>query len=613
VETPFSKAFLERFELIRVLGEGACGVVYLARNRFLKTEVAIKALKERQQLEASRFATECAVLASLDHPGIIRVHDAGLDNENVPYLVTEYVNGSTLDLLRKEGPRDISWSLKILADVADALSHAHSKGVVHRDVKPANIFVTSDGRTKLGDFGLARNADAGASMTDSGVILGTPHYISPEAALGKKAIPASDQYAVGIMAYELLSGQRPFDAESAMGVITARLTQSAPSLAECPAAIPPRLVRVVDRMLLRNPPNRFADLAEVAKELREIATNLTARTSGRVPLVVAGEALAIAPSHSGSESGPRSRPAEPGPRGRPAETHVPLRGDSGVSGRPPPRSHTSRKVALVASVPPSRFWQILPLVIIVVGLGAIGLILHQRSVDTPSLVSSPAPEVPAPAADLDGGEVLFSDDFTGSPSKWFGNRRNWDISYGMARRVSPSRPGTVFDEWLIANSRQSSHRWMEYVLTVEMQFDSHEARTLFDVVINLQENGCADLCEFDGSSRKFRHLAGDRSEDGTRRRPKTRETRDMRQISDGWHKIRIEHRPHELAVWFDDDAIGRFESDFATGTVGLGGTSRATYRNFCVRGPGPPESVPSILPASANPAPASPAAAPTGK
>ena len=268
----FSPDFQKRYEIHETLGEGAFGVVFRAENKFLKKSVAIKALKELRDDDVARFSREAQLLAALDHSNILRILDAGVDGE-IPYLVTELIDGDTLGRVIETSPPDVRRSLEIVALVADALTYAHGRGIIHRDVKPANIFILRDGSVKLGDFGLAREmVTASRSLTASGILMGTPHYISPEGAMGEKAGPASDQYALGVMLFEMLAGQRPFRGDSALDVVQLQILAAPPALRELSPQVPEAVAAVVARMLAKRPDERFADVREAMRALTEAAT-----------------------------------------------------------------------------------------------------------------------------------------------------------------------------------------------------------------------------------------------------------------------------------------------------------------------------------------------------
>lgn len=269
----FSEEFLRRYEIVQTLGEGGMGTIYLARHRFLRRDVAIKVLKGFEPAEIARFTREASILAALDHPGILRVLDAGQDGR-VPYIVCEYVAGETLAaLLEREIPM-LRQALSITGAVAKSLAYVHERGIVHRDVKPANIFVNPDGAVKLGDFGIAREVSPGQSVTMTGVIVGSPSFMSPEQVRGDPVGPASDQFSLAVVAYLLVTGELPFGGSTPIERMAARLERP-PAV---PSTVCPGLPPTVDRMLLkalsRDPPDRYSSIEQFQRDIDRIISRL---------------------------------------------------------------------------------------------------------------------------------------------------------------------------------------------------------------------------------------------------------------------------------------------------------------------------------------------------
>jgi len=212
---------------------------------------------------AARFREEAMHTAVLSHLNIATLFDYGED-DGLAYLVMELVRGVTLQqLLNDDGAQPPSRVRSVIGQAALALSVAHEAGIVHRDVKPANIMVTKDGTVKLTDFGIARSADS-AGLTRHGELLGTPHYVSPEQALGEVATPASDIYALGVVAHELLSGRRPFDKGTPVATAIAQVQESPPPL---PEGVPDDLRQVIEACLAKDPADRPSTALEVAEAL----------------------------------------------------------------------------------------------------------------------------------------------------------------------------------------------------------------------------------------------------------------------------------------------------------------------------------------------------------
>ncbi|UMG94169.1 serine/threonine-protein kinase [Nocardioides sp. TF02-7] len=263
-----------RYRLDSRIATGGMGVVWRATDTRLDRPVAVKVLKHEYADDPqfrARFETEARNAAALQHPGIAGVYDYASDPAGTaaPYLVMELVEGQPLSALlaqARESDRRLDPDVvrDLLAQTAEALAVAHAAGIVHRDVKPANLIVTPDRRIKVTDFGIARAGDA-AQITRTGAVMGTPQYLSPEQARGNPATPASDVYSLGVVAFECLAGRRPFEAESAVATALAHLQQPVPDL---PPEVPADLAAVVRRALAKSPEERYADGAAFAAALR---------------------------------------------------------------------------------------------------------------------------------------------------------------------------------------------------------------------------------------------------------------------------------------------------------------------------------------------------------
>ncbi|MBI4871529.1 MAG: SUMF1/EgtB/PvdO family nonheme iron enzyme [Candidatus Riflebacteria bacterium] len=267
IDAPFSPVFQERYRIERKLGEGGMGQVFLATQVALERKVAIKTLLDLDEAAIARFRVEGKLLSKLNHPRIVAVHDAGED-EGVPYLVCEYVEGTTLkSFLSRERPSQTR-AIEVAAAILEGLAVAHSHGIHHRDIKPDNVFLSPDGSVKLGDFGLAGlQTAAGAGLTRTGWVMGTPAYMSPEQAQGLKVDARTDLYSVGIVLYEMLTGQVPFLADTPTGLLYHHVHSAPlPPRAHLPQ-ITPRLNDAVLRALGKDRVERFPDAAGFRQEL----------------------------------------------------------------------------------------------------------------------------------------------------------------------------------------------------------------------------------------------------------------------------------------------------------------------------------------------------------
>ena len=258
-----------RYRLVELLGQGGMATIYRATDAQLGREVAVKVLHPEYGRDpdfVARFKQEAQAAASLSHPNIVGVYDFGTDAVG-PYIVMELVDGEDVaTLLARNGPLPPRQAARLAAEVAHALAAAHARGIVHRDVKPGNVLVSSDGRVKVTDFGIAR-AWSDARLTLPGVTLGSVHYFSPEQALGEQATEASDIYSLGIVLYELLSGRRPWEGDSAAAVAMARISAPPPLVSAVRPNVPPVLEAIDRRALSPDPAARFVSAKAMAEAL----------------------------------------------------------------------------------------------------------------------------------------------------------------------------------------------------------------------------------------------------------------------------------------------------------------------------------------------------------
>ena len=260
-----------RYRLMDRVGEGGMAVVYRAMDELLGRVVAVKMLRDQFTADrefVERFRREAQAAARLSHPHVVQVFDVGQD-QGAHYIVMEFVDGKSLkQVLRERGRLSPEAAVAVALAVAKALAHAHRHGLVHRDIKPHNILITAEGLVKVADFGIARAASA-ASLTDSGTILGSVHYFSPEQARGQTIGAPSDIYSLGIVLYEMLAGQVPFSADTPVAVALRHIHDPVPPLGERLPGIPPALERAVLHALAKAPGERPASADAFAEELRQ--------------------------------------------------------------------------------------------------------------------------------------------------------------------------------------------------------------------------------------------------------------------------------------------------------------------------------------------------------
>ena len=266
---------LKGFYVLRRLGRGAMADVYLAQQLSLGRQVAFKVLNEelaRDPNYVRRFHHEARAAAALVHAGIVQIYEVG-EEQGVHYIAQEYVPGRNLgEVARSSGSLSPQLTLDILRQVTAALCKASSQGIVHRDIKPENIMLAGSGEVKVADFGLARvQGDGGANLTQIGVTMGTPLYMSPEQIEGRELDSRSDIYSLGCTAYHMLSGQPPFTGDTPLSVAVQHLSHPAPALAERSPSVPPQLAQLIERMMAKKPADRFSDPPALLTALHVLA------------------------------------------------------------------------------------------------------------------------------------------------------------------------------------------------------------------------------------------------------------------------------------------------------------------------------------------------------
>ncbi len=262
-----------RYEIIAKIGSGGMSHVYQARDTILNRIVTVKVLRSELAEDKDfvrRFQVEAQAVASLSHPNIVSIYDVGQEN-GLPYLVMEYVEGLTLKrIIQKEGPLSPAETVNLGVQVCAALAHAHEKGIIHRDIKSHNILVTPGGRVKVTDFGLARVLSVpSATVTQSGTVMGSVHYLSPEQARGEETGPKSDLYSLGVVLYETVSGRLPFQGDNPVTVALKHVQGPPPALCKDNPAIPQRLEEIIFKALAKDPAQRFQSAREMQRALSE--------------------------------------------------------------------------------------------------------------------------------------------------------------------------------------------------------------------------------------------------------------------------------------------------------------------------------------------------------
>ncbi|OBK25572.1 Stk1 family PASTA domain-containing Ser/Thr kinase [Mycobacterium asiaticum] len=301
----------DRYELGDILGFGGMSEVHLARDTRLHRDVAVKVLRADLARDPSfylRFRREAQNAAALNHPAIVAVYDTGEAETPagpLPYIVMEYVDGVTLrDIVHNDGPMPPKRAIEVIADACQALNFSHQNGIIHRDVKPANIMISSTNAVKVMDFGIARAiADSGNSVTQTAAVIGTAQYLSPEQARGDSVDARSDVYSLGCVLYEVLTGEPPFTGDSPVAVAYQHVREDPVPPSERHAGISPDLDAVVLKALAKNPENRYQTAAEMRADLVRVHNG----EPPEAPKVLTGAERRSLLSSSG-HGGPRTDP-----------------------------------------------------------------------------------------------------------------------------------------------------------------------------------------------------------------------------------------------------------------------------------------------------------------
>ncbi|MBX7269826.1 serine/threonine protein kinase [Micromonospora sp. Llam7] len=320
-----------RYRLDERIASGGMGDVWRGTDQVLGRTVAVKSLLPALLDEpgfAERFRGEARTMATINHPGVVDVYDFGNDQQ-IAFLVMEYVEGDALSAtLSRVGRLTPARTMALVAQAAEALHAAHVKGIVHRDVKPGNLLVRPNGTLVLTDFGIARS-DLVGQLTAAGSVLGTASYISPEQATGQVASPASDVYALGVVAYQCLAGRRPFEGDNPLDIAMRHVREAPRPL---PSDIPPQVRALVERALAKDPKDRWPSAAALAGVARQLKTALSRQARA------AGPAAPISAAPASPAPGRAQVPAPQPPR-PPVAPHSPAVPYSPAAGHRPPVTH----------------------------------------------------------------------------------------------------------------------------------------------------------------------------------------------------------------------------------------------------------------------------------
>ncbi len=258
-----------RYEILKSIGEGGMANVFLAKDTILDREVAVKVLRGDLAADEKfirRFQREALSVSNLSHPNIVEVYDVG-EEDGEYYIVMEYLNGKTLkQLLKKRESLTITEVIDIMSQITDGIAHAHDAYIIHRDIKPQNIIIEDDGKIKITDFGIAMALNA-TQLTQTNSVMGSVHYLPPEQASGKSATTKSDIYSMGILMYELITGNVPFKGDNAVEIALKQMKEKIPSIRKQNPAIPQSIENIILKATAKNPRNRYESARQMHEDL----------------------------------------------------------------------------------------------------------------------------------------------------------------------------------------------------------------------------------------------------------------------------------------------------------------------------------------------------------
>lgn len=387
-----NKLLAGRYELIEKIGEGGMAVVYKGKDRLLNRYVAIKILrpeytKDEQFIES--FKRESQASARLSHPNIVGVYDVGKEG-NIHFIVMELIDGKVLsEVIKEKGRIEYKEAISIIRQVASALSLAHKNQIIHRDIKPHNILITSTGVAKLADFGIAKAVSAATIVGGSSKIMGSVHYFSPEQARGAYVDERSDIYSLGVVLYEMLTGHVPFDGDNPVSIALMHINDPIPPLTKEVPAIPPQLEKIVNKATEKYQSNRYKDVDEMIRDLDDIEF---------ITKVIGKDAFVVKPDVSDASEGGRKRKPEEAVTDRHKEH------------KEQPSSHGKNKMTM--------FIVIGAVIIAIVGIIGLGFMLGwfggSDEIEVPSFVGKTLEQAQSEAEaiglTIQEGDLVFSPD-----------------------------------------------------------------------------------------------------------------------------------------------------------------------------------------------------------
>ncbi|HTS02747.1 MAG TPA: serine/threonine-protein kinase, partial [Thermoanaerobaculia bacterium] len=264
-----------KYTIEEKVGVGGFGTVYKGRDPFIKRAVAIKTCQSDEEEIRKRFFREAEFAGNLHHRNITTIYDFGVTDDGTPYIVQEFLTGDDLDkLVKKREPMTLKRKLAILVDVCEGLGYAHTSGIIHRDIKPSNVRILEDGTVKLMDFGIAKSMVSPSTLTQTGITLGTASYLAPEQIRGEALDPRTDIFSLGVLAYELVTGAKPFTGDHISTVLYKIMNEHPAAPSTIVSGLPRALDAIILRALEKDRARRYASCAELKAECAAVLAGL---------------------------------------------------------------------------------------------------------------------------------------------------------------------------------------------------------------------------------------------------------------------------------------------------------------------------------------------------
>ena len=392
-----------KYEIIEKIGVGGFGTVYKGRDPFIKRAVAIKTCQSEEEEIKKRFFREAEFAGNLHHRNVTTIYDFGVTDDGTPYIVQEFLTGDDLDkAIKRKQPLTLARKLQILIDVCDGLGYAHAAGIIHRDIKPSNIRILEDGTVKIMDFGIAKSMISPSTLTQTGITLGTASYLAPEQIRGDDLDPRTDIFSLGVLAYEIVTGQKPFAGDHISTVLYKIMNEMPAPPSSLDPALPRGLDATILKALEKDRARRFSSCAELRAECMSLLSRVPEGPAFQMP--VADTDRTVATPSSGFPISASMKPGGPASGKFPGALDTPIGSSAARSaaggladmhlrteGGPTPHAIEREEGGLALKV-------FLSAVVLVAVAGGIWYVVQQRR---PAVPGAPVPPIP-PAASTSG-------------------------------------------------------------------------------------------------------------------------------------------------------------------------------------------------------------------